>query len=423
MKRILLCMGTLIIATSVLSQKQLAAIRPLTIGDTVPNVEFNNILNYHSETARLSDFKGKLVILDFWATWCGSCIASFPKIDSLQKNNPNKIQVVLITKNTAAEVGRLFNRLTANGRSIPVLPCVTSDTVWSGIFPYNMVPHYVWVNADGVVKAITNGWDVTQKNIDSLLQGLVTLPLKKDRLTFDYTKPLLIKNNGAGEEDFLWRSLFIGYQPGLPSIMGVQVDSTKGTGRIYAINISIRQMYEMALQKTFPDNRVFLDLRKSLLYDSDAPISKEDKLKNFRCYELIKPLTDTADIHQLMLNDLRRYLSIKGVVELKKINCLALRGSGKLISPAGNLPFRNVYDKNKKKYVLQNGKVADLVSLLDYYSGKPVFDETGISKSIDLKVDMDMSNIRNVQQALSKFGLELVEIQKEIEVLILSDKG
>ena len=32
---------------------------------------------------RLSDFKGKVIILDFWATWCGPCIASMPHTDEI----------------------------------------------------------------------------------------------------------------------------------------------------------------------------------------------------------------------------------------------------------------------------------------------------------------------------------------------------
>jgi thiol-disulfide isomerase/thioredoxin len=36
-------------------------------------------------------FNGKLMILDFWATWCGACISKFPKLDSLQKKYADKL--------------------------------------------------------------------------------------------------------------------------------------------------------------------------------------------------------------------------------------------------------------------------------------------------------------------------------------------
>jgi thiol-disulfide isomerase/thioredoxin len=34
---------------------------------------------------RLSDFKGKVVLIDFWASWCRPCQSSFPKLDALYR--------------------------------------------------------------------------------------------------------------------------------------------------------------------------------------------------------------------------------------------------------------------------------------------------------------------------------------------------
>src|SRR5688572_26528195 len=80
--------------SSILQQPS-SVIKELKIGDIVPDIEFL-MVNYSKPTARLSDFKGKVVILDFWATWCGSCIEAFPKIDLAQKEFGDRLQVILV---------------------------------------------------------------------------------------------------------------------------------------------------------------------------------------------------------------------------------------------------------------------------------------------------------------------------------------
>jgi len=52
-------------------------------------------VRYSSKPARLSDFKGKVVVLNFWASYCASCVEEIPSLDRLQQRIQSKGGVVL----------------------------------------------------------------------------------------------------------------------------------------------------------------------------------------------------------------------------------------------------------------------------------------------------------------------------------------
>ncbi len=60
-----------------------------------PIVDFKGI-NLQGKTAQLSDFKGKLTVLDFWATWCGPCRAEFPAYKELEEKYGEEINFVSV---------------------------------------------------------------------------------------------------------------------------------------------------------------------------------------------------------------------------------------------------------------------------------------------------------------------------------------
>jgi peroxiredoxin len=63
-------------------------------GNPAPNFELTTLAG---ETVQLSDYKGKKVILNFWATWCPPCKAEMPHMQNFyEKNKGNDIEIIAV---------------------------------------------------------------------------------------------------------------------------------------------------------------------------------------------------------------------------------------------------------------------------------------------------------------------------------------
>ena len=67
--------------------------------EDVPELSFEDA---DGKPMTLADFRGRVVVLNLWATWCGPCVAEMPSLDALQARfDPKKLAVVALNEDHA----------------------------------------------------------------------------------------------------------------------------------------------------------------------------------------------------------------------------------------------------------------------------------------------------------------------------------
>jgi len=111
----------------------------------VPDIEFTDL---DGGTHRLANWQGKVVLLNFWATWCAPCREEMPSLDALQKAKGGEdFQVVTVAagRNTAAAVHRFFEE-----SGVTDLPTLTDPQMaLARAFGVMAMPVTILIDAEG----------------------------------------------------------------------------------------------------------------------------------------------------------------------------------------------------------------------------------------------------------------------------------
>ena len=120
---------------------------------------------------RLSQFKGKPVILNFWASWCGPCKSEMPDLEEAYKKYGEEIQFVILnmTDGSRETVESARRYIESAGYSFPVF----YDKQKNGVIAYGIsgVPVTFFIDADGYVKGVYSGAmsaNILQQGIDRI---------------------------------------------------------------------------------------------------------------------------------------------------------------------------------------------------------------------------------------------------------------
>ncbi len=113
------------------------------------------------EKVSLKDFHGKkVVVLDFWASWCGPCRMAMPAIQDVSKELKDK-EVVFFAVNLGEEKEKITSFLKKIGISIPVL--MDKDGGVADLYRVKSIPRLVVIGKDGFIKSGHTGFSAEMK--------------------------------------------------------------------------------------------------------------------------------------------------------------------------------------------------------------------------------------------------------------------
>ena len=156
-----------------------ADLEPAEVGKEATDFE---IALSDGTTFKLSDHRGKVVIVNLWATWCPPCVGEMPDLQKLSEDYADTLVILGLNVGDAAEDATAF--MEENGYTYPM--AVDEDYALSNaMFPSPYIPYSVVIDPNGVVTHTHTGggegmYDVFKGYMDEALAGAEVAPAQTE---------------------------------------------------------------------------------------------------------------------------------------------------------------------------------------------------------------------------------------------------
>lgn len=371
-------------------------------GEKVPDIEFNTILNSSLKRIKLSQLKGKVVLIDFWATWCSPCVAAMPHLQDLQKEFKDQLQIITVSDETVKRVN-LFLKV----RPSNLWFAINNGETLNNLFPHRTIPHVVLIDSDGKLIANTGAEEITSEVIAKLIKKeKVNLKVKSDNMTPDFIKTYFYAADTVKSRLIIQREIKDG-----PSMYRRFNDVPAfANRRLTMINLTLQSMYRIAYGD-FAYGRVIdettnAEKNKEELFCLDIITKTPEELLPSLKDELLKRFELQAKIEQFSKSVY--VLKVEDQIKVDQIGVSKIDGKGSYGGGSGTFSGDGVV-------------FADLASYLERFGivNLPVVDETGIHTKLNIQLVYQPENPASLTKALSELGLKLEKAERKIDMLIL----
>lgn len=402
-----------------------------------PDLLFRSVLNYPSPSVRLSAFAHKPLLIHMWTFSCTGCIAEFAKLDSLQAQFGDSLQILLINPEPRGATDSFFRRFPKIHRPIHV-PMMTNevqlhnDLRWLGD---------LWLDASHTVRYAADLQHTNVSNLRTFIAGKA-LRFKPKYFIADYDNsvPLFAEGNGRWVDSVVSYSYFFHHAFPINLVKAIAPRERTPTTRLLLPNMPVFYLFDWAYRPDrahaftsyttdIPDS-----LRSLFFMPPDGSGDENWRIDHTYTYEIKVPPTRAAQIWQLMREDLARQFEVTADVQLQERLCWVLIAADQTkFSPrqqgatASSAPV--VHDTSTllsfQCYPMTK-LFADFEVMMAARSPLPLLNETNYTGLVDCELSLDgldEPDIGSFRRALQGCGFDLIQAMRPVPVLVIRKKS
>jgi len=424
----------------------------IQIGMQMPDHQFAETINSSVGNLNLSDFRGKLLILDVWNKGCSSCVSLFPHMQEMQNKFGDKLQIVLVntktkrSKDSKENILRVLDKVRDRiGKPIE-LPMVLNDEELDAFIPTTGVPYEVWIDPDGKVIGLTQADDVNERNIQRVLNGekikfinVQYLPWTAHGSTDRHLLPLIFKDGSIVDGDSsvqfqcsIYRGRVGNY---ISRLKSDTLGNVYGETWTYA---SLLDLYARSYPEYFKDGpAIVANVKDSFLADQLSYIRKdtdpqEDQDRHNFAFDIFfaKPITGdevNATLKDVVEKSFGKLYFEKTTVP-KKMLVVTTNKKKFVLATKGGEPKNTLGDDRAVLRRIQNLPFGELIRYIgmNQYGGDiiDVIDSSNTIMKVDftLPKDFDASDKTKLRAFWKSKGIEFHEIEKDMPGLVITDE-
>lgn len=403
MRKLLTVAFVIILTNSVFAQTFMAQTNPPMLGKVCPDFSMSIIgANGIEKPLNLSELRGKVVILEFWATYCAPCIPYIKHFEKLQFQFGDAIKVIEISEENRDKVDAFVQKRGYKNVSF----AMDLGRKLNDMFYHHFIPHTVVIDQDGVVLAFTSPDEIDQEVIGKLInREPVTFTMKHEyqkasyssstNTLQNYDQPIIVNK----PKNQTYKIEFSNYREGYAT------EFVKESSSEYKfVNCPLSLIYQILYdQKT---SRVILEVNEPTKYSFEN--------QNSYCLDLSVPDFINKSIQYIAIQQLEGLFPLKSKIEIRNRKVFSLLKSDlpKAINSIDSTGIiqKGLTIKDLMNYIESNPQLVDNL---------PVVNESGLPDSTVLDLDWFQNYSDSVENKLKTLGLHGEVAMRDIPCLVL----